>query len=428
MKLPWDKKYLRIALHAVFAVVVSYILIVAVNFCVYMLSNMGDMAGTVSSVLSRFMSVFSVLIMSFVIAYLLDPAADFFQHLYKRLIEEHLLVRLERNPSYREWRKKHPPKKPKTRKRTAGTLTVYLIIIALLSVIGLFLTKSIGGTAKTIAGEDFATALTQWIEQSGSQLNEFYIDVTTRLMNWGVADYVSDFISSAVGGFTSSLSNLSRNAVGIVTATGGVIMNLFLSFVVAFYFLQDKEGIKNATNEAVRIILPERIGRLVKTIFGEIHAVFSGYIRGQLTDGLIMAVLVSTVLSLIGVRFAVIIGIITGFSNLIPYFGAIVGFVLSVSVALLSGEPTKALYAGIAVMVLQQIDGMFIVPRVVGQKVELSPALVLLSLAVFGNLFGFVGLLFAVPICAIIKIFVLRLYNRRKFKVTHTEPPTPPTE
>ena len=81
---------------------------------------------------------------------------------------------------------------------------------------------------------------------------------------------------------------------------------------------------------------------------------------------------------------------------------------------LLSGEPIKALYAAIIVLVLQQIDSMIIVPRVVGKSVELHPALVILALSVFGGLFGLVGMVFAVPVTALIKLYIDRAYERKK--------------
>ena len=127
-----------------------------------------------------------------------------------------------------------------------------------------------------------------------------------------------------------------------------------------------------------------------------------------------MAILISVSFSIVGIDYAVIIGLISGFSNLIPYIGAVVAFILSVSVGLLSGEPIMALYAAIIVLVLQQIDSVFIVPKVVGKSVDLHPVLVLLALSVFGTLFGIVGMIFAVPITAIIKLFLVRLYYKKE--------------
>ncbi|MDR2649195.1 MAG: AI-2E family transporter, partial [Clostridiales bacterium] len=169
--------------------------------------------------------------------------------------------------------------------------------------------------------------------------------------------------------------------------------------------------------EIARLFLPYGLRTGARRVVGDMHSVFSGYIRGQLTDALIMAVLISVLLSVIGVDFAIVIGIFTGFSNIIPYFGAIIGFLLSVIVALISGEPIKALYAAIGVLVLQQIDAVFINPKVVGKNVELSPLLVILALSAGGTLFGMPGMILAVPVCAIAKMFLTRYIEYRREQI-----------
>lgn len=138
----------------------------------------------------------------------------------------------------------------------------------------------------------------------------------------------------------------------------------------------------------------------------DIHGVFFGYIRGQLTDAFIMSLLISSFFVIFRIKFAVLIGVISGFSNIIPYFGAITGFCLAVFSALLSGEPIKAVYAAVIMVGLQQIDSVFIVPKIVGEKVELSPPAVIVALAVGGKLFGILGMIFAVPFCGILKIIL----------------------
>ena len=133
-----------------------------------------------------------------------------------------------------------------------------------------------------------------------------------------------------------------------------------------------------------------------------------------MTDAIIMAILISISFTIVKIPYAVMIGIISGFSNVIPYVVAVMAFLLSVAMGLLSGEPIRALYAIIIVLVLQQIDSILIVPKVVGKSVELHPALVIISLAVFGGLFGILGMVVAVPCGALLKIFAIRLYQWKK--------------
>ncbi|MEI3507322.1 MAG: AI-2E family transporter [Anaerotignum faecicola] len=95
--------------------------------------------------------------------------------------------------------------------------------------------------------------------------------------------------------------------------------------------------------------------------------------------------------TIVGLPHGILIGLVSGFSNLIPYFGAVMAFFLAVLAGLFSGAPMKAVYASVLILLLQQVDSIFIVPKAVGQKLELHPVLVLLSLAAFGRMFGFGG-------------------------------------
>ena len=142
------------------------------------------------------------------------------------------------------------------------------------------------------------------------------------------------------------------------------------------------------------VFLGEKMAKRIGGVLGEIYRVFMGYLGGQMLDATIMGTLFAVAFYFIGIPYGILIGLVSGFSNLIPYFGAIVAFLLAVLSGLLSEEPIRALYAAIAILVLQQIDSVWIVPKVVGKKVELHPVMVLLSLAIFGGFFGFCQLLF----------------------------------
>ncbi len=215
---------------------------------------------------------------------------------------------------------------------------------------------------------------------------------------------------------TSFFAQIADGIVSIISTIGNGIVNLLISLVISFYFLKDKASIKAKFESISHTFLPKRVHIFFKNALGDINAVFSGYIRGTLTDAFIMSILISVGLSLIKVKFAVIIGFISGFSNVIPYFGALMGFLLAISVSLISGEPMQAVYSVIVMVILQQIDTIFIVPKVVGESVELSPVLVIIALSVAGQLFGLWGMIFAVPVFATLKLFATRIYERQKLK------------
>lgn len=423
MKLPWDRNYLKISFHVIFTLIVVYVLVVAVNGASWVVTNFSELTDALGKIFGQIFSVFSVLVSAFVIAYLFDPLAGFYQRKFEEFYDKRVREFIENRNIFKKWALRRDIKAEKDEKyrkkllqkrakRTAGAIFTYLTVAIVLFLVGFFMFRSVG--KNNFNPTEIVNSVADRISQTSAQLTEFIGGATDKLTEWGFADFATDVVASGVNSVAKLLQGISVDIVSMIAKTGTFIANFVIALVVAFYFLRDKAAITRISGETVDLFLPARFGGWLKTAAGEVNDVFSGYIRGQLLDGMIMAVLIWGALSVIGVDFALIIGIISGFSNLIPYFGAIVGFVLSILVALLSGEPQKAVYAGIAILVLQQLDGMFIVPKIVGERVELSPALVLLSLGIFGSLFGFLGLLFAVPFTAIIKIFLTREFNRRK--------------
>ena len=400
MKLPWNKKYLIIAFHIIITVLAIYALKYCVDFLAYVLSNLNTIFNSVGKGIGWIFSVFSVVILAFVIAYLLDPIVDFFQKKYN------LVVKNNKNL-----------KDNKQNIRTQGTLITYLLI---LGIIILLTTIGVIKIIKSGSNNNILESITLNIKSSVTGfINDFsniYAKIQEFLKEGGVFDYISPHIQKFSEIMTSFFAQIADGIVGIISTIGNGIVNLLISLVIAFYFLKDKAIIKAKFEGISNTFLPKKLHNFIKNSLGDINAVFSGYIRGTLTDALIMSILISIGLSLIKVKFAVIIGFISGFSNVIPYFGALMGFLLAISVSLISGQPMQAIYSIIVMVALQQIDTIFIVPKVVGESVELSPVLVIIALFVAGQLFGLWGMVFAVPVFATVKLFASRIYERQKLK------------
>ena len=208
---------------------------------------------------------------------------------------------------------------------------------------------------------------------------------------------LNDFTLSLIERFIASLRTFWDN-----------VLPLGLGFAIAFYALNDKRQLLAIYHKMLENLLPQKLGKEIREIGRAIDYVFSGYIRGQLLDAVIMGSLISCVLTLINIDFAIIIGIISGIFNLIPYFGPIVGFILAGVIGLMDPDPNKAIYAVLAVVALQQLDAWVIVPRIMGETVKLHPIVVLLAIVIGGQLFGFVGFLLGVPIAGFIRLMIIR--------------------
>ena len=382
MKKPWHSRYFEVSLLASIAAI-------AVCAAFLVMSNVATIFKCLCSGFLGVIGLFTPLYIAVAVAFVLDPVVDFFQNETGNIL-------------------KIKPIKGAFKKRVRGTAVTYIVIFLLLA----------AGIRLTInsVGANEVGQLSGVIEDFVGDMRNFLISVKNVLDDTGLFGDTDAIFS----GITNRFSDISQRAVFSaalsITSAGGFLLNLGVGLVAAFYFLCEKERLLYRLNETAEVFLPKRVFKFVKGIALDLNGIFSGYVAGQIMDALIMTVLISAAMWILGIKYFMIIGIISGIANLILYIGSIAGFVLSVVAAAAQGTPMRALYAAIIILSLQQFDAMFIVPRVVGSRVKLHPVLVILALSVFGGMFGILGMIFAVPITAFIKQNFDRIYMEKKFR------------
>ncbi|MFV0519168.1 MAG: AI-2E family transporter [Lachnospirales bacterium] len=445
MKLPFDKNYMKIVFHVVIAFMLIVLSFYVVNFLITIVTDPNQVLKSFFGIIGNIINVFFPLFIAFIIAYLLDPVVDFYQNKWDYYVHEkkvfHILKikicdsfptfkkilfkeKKDKKPSFLSKLKKE--KDPDLaeeiedvhfKKRTVGTIFSFISVFAFLAfAIKMF----INSIANTTNGSGSITSIVSFINYSVATLTTQISNVESQFSEYlsffGIESITETIVGAITKGLISLLeffSTFALSLVGSIGAISGFFITLVLSIVLCFYMLQHKDKFKYNTLLLIDTFLPDKFNEKLKGVFGEIHEVFSGYIRGTLTDASIMAVLLTIGLSIVGVPFATVIAFISGFSNVIPFVGAFVGFVLAVISSLLTGDMNIVLGAIIVVFIIQQLDSLFIAPNVVGNSVEISPFLVLLSLSVGSALFGMLGMVVAVPVTAIIKIFLTRFILRQ---------------
>jgi predicted PurR-regulated permease PerM len=184
-----------------------------------------------------------------------------------------------------------------------------------------------------------------------------------------------------------------------------VILSALIVPVFALYLLIDFDHIVARTGQMV----PRRWYPQAADVARQVHRTLGGYVRGQLTASMVLGALYATGLRLVDIRLAVPIGVLTGMLAFVPYVGFGCGLFLSVSIAILDWHGPGRLLGVFAVMLgVQALDGLVVTPRIVGRSVGLAPLEVLLTMMAAGTLFGFLGVLLAVPLGAVVKILVQR--------------------
>jgi predicted PurR-regulated permease PerM len=216
-----------------------------------------------------------------------------------------------------------------------------------------------------------------------------------------------DEVGEELGNSGGSLQDQAEVALTIGELVLRFLLIAVLTPIIAFYLLVDLPHLRRVAES----LIPERAKPEVLVVAARLNRAIGGFFRGQLVVALIVGTLVSIGLAIIDLPFWLIIGMIAGLFNMIPLIGPYIGGIPGVIVALTTADVTTALLVVVIMVAAQQIDNHFITPYVMQRAVKLHPVLVILALLAGGTLFGFFGLLLAVPAMAAIKIVVSHLWR-----------------
>jgi len=208
-------------------------------------------------------------------------------------------------------------------------------------------------------------------------------------------------VPQQIGGFlqTNALDTASKT-INVLLSTVSVLATLIVVPVLAAYMLLDAENIK----EGFLGLVPAKNRPKADAIIADLDKVVGGFIRGQLIDGSILGAMLTIMLSFTHVPYALLIGVVSGALNFIPYAGALIAFVPAVILAFTTGGWPHALLVAILIFVIHQIDGNFVAPRVLKENVGLSPFWIVIAILGGSEMFGLIGTFLAVPVAAMIRV------------------------
>ena len=216
---------------------------------------------------------------------------------------------------------------------------------------------------------------------------------------------------SNAGGFFKSLIRTVSHS-GLVVA--GWAANLFLIPVITFYLLRDWDNLVDYVHD----LLPRSVEPTVSRLAKESDNVLGAFLRGQMLVMLALGTIYSIGLKLVGLEFALLIGMLAGLLSFIPYMGLVVGIVVAgVAIMLQTHDPMNLMWVALVFIVAQLIEGTLLTPLLVGDRIGLHPVAVIFSVLAGGRLFGFFGILLALPVFAILA--VIMRYFHKTYKDSH---------
>jgi predicted PurR-regulated permease PerM len=290
--------------------------------------------------------------------------------------------------------------------RVIAILIAYLLSLGLLTVIGFLLIPPIRQQFSEFVAQ-FPTIYDRtvvWLQDLGEQLG---IDLGPVWTSATILEWLRDPANQAT--IQEYLGGFGTGAGRVLRGFSEIVFVVLLVPVLAFYLLLDLPRLRRTAP----MLVPPGGRAEVAYVGGNVFGVLTGFVRGQLVVATIVGVMSSLALRLVDVPFWLIIGVLSGFLNLIPFIGPFVGGALAAFVALLEGSPGKAIAAVLALTAVQQIDNHIVTPVVLRSRVQLSPFAILVALLVGGSVAGLLGVLVAVPVLSVIRVIVGHIWRTR---------------
>ncbi|MFA9465738.1 MAG: AI-2E family transporter [Velocimicrobium sp.] len=360
---------------------------------------------TIHHFFMRILNILQPIIWGLVIAYILNPVVNFFDHTILRLVYSSI----------------KNEEKAKRIIRFVSILIAFIIALFFVYILGSLIIPQVYITILGIVTElpNNITQLSNWVESLtiSNQMVSNYIDqminkISLYFQQWAQGDLLPQLNIWATYFATGVLSILT------------VFKNLVIGLIVSVYVLSSKEKFCAQGKMLVYAICKHSVANEIIDVVRQSNRIFSGFIVGKVIDSTIIGVLCFIGLSILNMPYTLLISVIIGVTNIVPFFGPYIGAIPS-ALLILVASPIHALYFIIFILVIQQIDGNIIGPKILGDSTGLSAFWVIFSILLGGGLFGLVGMLVGVPTFAvfyyIVRRFISYLLNKKELKQTSEE-------
>ncbi len=362
MKIDWNKKYNTISVYA-------FLVVCAVILFYLAISQLGSVMDKIHNIIG----ILKPFIMGFAIAYILDFVLRFYENKVFEL----------------SFFKKFKIKS----KRGIGLLFTYITAFIF---VGLFIQFVLPQLINSIVGlvndiPYYITNASKFINETISKLDiqEHYLVIINDKFN-GLIDYV-----------IKTSTNLLPMLGGLLTLVLSSIWNIVLGVIISIYLLIEKEKFFALSKKMTYAIFPKRIAEKTIELTHRSNDTFGKFLSGKILDSLIIGVLTFVILTIVKMPYTLLISVIIGITNIIPFFGPFIGAIPSVIIVLFV-SPIKALWLIIIIFIIQQIDGNIIGPKILGDSIGISAFWILFSILVAGKFLGLVGMVIGVPLFAVV--------------------------
>lgn len=382
MKLEFEEKHIKWGI-TVFLVVTACLI---VFFAIYRFDVLSEIIGVVTGILTPF-------IYGLVFAYLLCPVYNFTTRNTYTLLSR---------------KAKKPKKALSVSKGFATFISLLLFSIVITGICWMIIPGLVDSVMHIVSIlPDSMGHFIDWIDTKTLRYPEMQI----TLENWinRFTDNVIKYVESKmIPSYVEVATSISTGVFGVIN----VLKNFLIGIIICAYFLNSKDLFAAQSKKLILATCSEARAEEILQGAAFTNKTFGGFINGKIIDSIIIGVICFIVMSLLGWEYPLLISCIVGLTNIIPFFGPFIGAIPS-ALLILMVNPMQCVYFLIFILILQQVDGNIIGPKILGDSTGLSSFWVMFAILVGGGLFGFVGMVIGIPVFAVFYAYFSRAVNRR---------------
>ncbi len=395
-----NKKYVLIASLTLFVIFSTIIFIEILN-------NGESFIYNIKNILNAIVGILSPFLIGFFLAFMLNPPSKYISNTLSRFKifsgQKNLLISL---------------------------LITYILFIGTFILIIRLILPAIVLSLYGLGGDiyDFVTVIQQDLQKTIYSDDPTVINTAISFINeyTGLDIDINNIFTSIVGpilNWAQSLPNIITQVITSLFSFIGIIFNSILAIIISFYFLMDREVFINYGKKITIVLFNQEKSDRILYIASVTNSIFQKFLIGKALDSLIIGLLFFVITQLLSVPYALLFSVIIGITNMIPYFGPFIGAVPVVGLLLII-DFKIAIITLIVIMVLQQFDGIYLGPKILGESTGIRPIGIVFAVSIGGSLFGSLGMLLGVPVFATISYFFNEYIEKRheqKFKTTEEE-------
>ncbi len=252
----------------------------------------------------------------------------------------------------------------------------------------------------------------QYVKKTTSWVESKIADFNLMDDKYNLSDYLKNNMEKIIGESQNLLVSLMNYLFSNIINITSAIIKLILSITISIYLLYDKEAILETFKKTIYAILKRDRGTKLVNFGKNANDIFARYIIGKIIDAFIISIICFVFCIVTGMPYPILISLFVGIFNLVPYFGSLIGIIPSVIITVFI-SPIKAVWLLIFLLVLGQIDGSVIAPKIIGDKIGLNPILIMISITIGGALYGVMGMFLSVPVMALLKTIFISFLDKK---------------